>query len=699
MKTVSQTTQIVSTSKLAHLLASNIATQITDPLSLNNDRDELIAENSEDFGGSENDSEEQITGEEDGNYIKALAYPNTATPFFEPTRRAPIEDEDAVSSEQHQRFFTHLTISRDQTESSDFRKQQLVAVSVLDPKIENRYLQETKLENDLLLDFGDEPGALENFDFDSFLQVGNDNMALTGDFDFGDMSDLPAPPASPPAPGPPKSLFRPVDPLRIENETRPSVPTLEPVLKRKYPYDTSESSPEDVGPGIERFKDRRVDDGNDVNLDTEIDSEVWKRDSLKGNSIDKLHMTKSEASIAHKPGASLSIQTNPTAAHTPGFVQPVPQIPLVAMSDNQSALIDRLQKRVSELENEIKEKPKSTQKRPRIQVFHMVENNERPITCLQEPTWTFNSNDMISLKAELPLIVSTDQHLQCNQDIVIAVYKKYRAPYGSPTYIAKQVKSDTMPPPRPYDESIQLVSVDMRLAVEQYLQARGALEREFPTKLSLANSIPAPYLFWYRSRHTPQDLSVLSPIHLRSMQFLTGWIESNYKSQYNEFEEKLSRGRVSRKFMKFIFAPGDVIVFKDSGQQKAYLTTEVPPIQEYEPHHYRRLHVEDPFESNESEPSDGKNGVKHSWRWSVPCWSIGYDGEFYKVPTTLELELDAETHDAEVSLADLNILPLRLAGEAVEQQLRRRGHTFWSCRVKRFVAYRADEEDTLNNVR
>jgi hypothetical protein len=37
------------------------------------------------------------------------------------------------------------------------------------------------------LNFGDDAGALENFDFDSFLHTGNDNDGLggfVGDFDF-----------------------------------------------------------------------------------------------------------------------------------------------------------------------------------------------------------------------------------------------------------------------------------------------------------------------------------------------------------------------------------------------------------------------------------------------------------------------------------------------------------------------------------
>lgn len=45
---------------------------------------------------------------------------------------------------------------------------------------------------DLGLNFGDDPGALENFDFDSFLHTGNDNDAfgLASDFDFSNAAEV-----------------------------------------------------------------------------------------------------------------------------------------------------------------------------------------------------------------------------------------------------------------------------------------------------------------------------------------------------------------------------------------------------------------------------------------------------------------------------------------------------------------------------
>jgi hypothetical protein len=41
------------------------------------------------------------------------------------------------------------------------------------------------------------------------------------------------------------------------------------------------------------------------------------------------------------------------------------------------------------------------------------------------------------------------------------------------------------------------------------------------------------------------------------------------------------------------------------------------------------------------------------------CWSIGYDGRFYKAPTSVNLQLDADTHESEVKLQGLNEFPLR----------------------------------------
>jgi hypothetical protein len=46
---------------------------------------------------------------------------------------------------------------------------------------------------DLGLNFGDDAGALENFDFDSFLHTGNDNDTfgnLATDFDFPNTAEV-----------------------------------------------------------------------------------------------------------------------------------------------------------------------------------------------------------------------------------------------------------------------------------------------------------------------------------------------------------------------------------------------------------------------------------------------------------------------------------------------------------------------------
>ena len=45
---------------------------------------------------------------------------------------------------------------------------------------------------DLGLTFGDDAGALENFDFDSFLHTGNDNdtFGMVGDFDFNNTAEV-----------------------------------------------------------------------------------------------------------------------------------------------------------------------------------------------------------------------------------------------------------------------------------------------------------------------------------------------------------------------------------------------------------------------------------------------------------------------------------------------------------------------------
>jgi hypothetical protein len=128
-------------------------------------------------------------------------------------------------------------------------------------------------------------------------------------------------------------------------------------------------------------------------------------------------------------------------------------------SIDHSISVEQLLKRVSELEDEnsrLKKTQKDTGKPPRVQVFHVLDD-EAKIICLEEPTWTFDSNDKLQLKAESRL---TDyaQYLLRNPDIVCMIHKSYSTPQMSRNQIADAIITGTMLSPTPIYESMRLRS-------------------------------------------------------------------------------------------------------------------------------------------------------------------------------------------------------------------------------------------------
>ncbi|KAH5758126.1 hypothetical protein HBI17_069400 [Parastagonospora nodorum] len=354
-----------------------------------------------------------------------------------------------------------------------------------------------------------------------------------------------------------------------------------------------------------------------------------------------------------------------------------------------SELVDRLLKRIEELEKGTKklEILSGQGSRPsRFQILHLLDNDEK-VVCLQEPTWTFGEDFRLQLKAELPL-VDLATHLRKNDDISFLVYKSYATPRVSTTELAESLEAGVLPTPEPSHEFIQILSEELRVALEQLLSSTHSVYEEY-IRLSLGK-IEAPYLFWYHARSKSRAFSDLPPKDREQLKLLVDWIDQNYAPRYKQFDEMISRGRISHAFMEYLFSTGDVVVEQDGEKTKAYRLHGVPNLKRV----YGRVHHSQAFEkiSRAYERTTKRAHANQAWKWDVSCWTIVYDGQFCSRSHTLTLELIAESHDEEVDINGLTIVPLRFVGKYLQEKLRRRGCTFWSCRIKRPISYSGDKD-------
>jgi hypothetical protein len=361
----------------------------------------------------------------------------------------------------------------------------------------------------------------------------------------------------------------------------------------------------------------------------------------------------------------------------------------------ESELVSQLLKRIDDLERGVRTSehpPVQSPSPPRFQVLHVLDDMERSV-CLQEPTWTFGKDVGLKLKAELPLM-DVETYLRKNDDISFLVYKSYKTPKVSALELAESLETGVLPAPEPSDESIRIMSEELRMALQTFLRSACSVEEE---QLGFfLHTLPAPYLFWYRGRSKRQTLLHQLPKQQAHLELLFDWIERNYATKFDQFHEMISRGRISHAFTEYLFFPGDVVVNKDGDKTKAYRLIEMPALRRT----LGRRHYLQEFEKFSRTRSMGNERPRanEAWVWEVPCWTIVYDGQFHRRNENLTLKLVAESHDEEVDISELNVIPLEFVGTILRAQLAQRGRTFWSCRVKRPISYNGGDEDISHTV-
>lgn len=340
-------------------------------------------------------------------------------------------------------------------------------------------------------------------------------------------------------------------------------------------------------------------------------------------------------------------------------------------------ILRQLVQRIGKLEKEnkhLKAKKVDERKPARHQVFHRFSHDR--MIYLGEPSWSVDSHGKFCLKGNDP-IADSERYLERNKDVVFVINRSYTAPAEDDPLVKVLREAETMPAPKPTEETLQLVSDDMIAAVEGFLDRQPKFSEEFP-KFSAKKPISAPYLFWYhyRSSKAGQEL------HTRQQNLLgllTKWIDENYEDQYAHADAQFAAGFVSRSTMKYLVRPGDVLIKKGGEYLQACLATSWTNREEAKV------------------TGKGKSDSLHI-TWNVTAWSYGYHGSFYRQDGVLVFRLKSKGVDEKVDMQDLNVMPLRFASDKLRAELELRGKTFWSCRNKRLVSYQDDVEDSFYGV-
>lgn len=202
-------------------------------------------------------------------------------------------------------------------------------------------------------------------------------------------------------------------------------------------------------------------------------------------------------------------------------------------------------------------------------------------------------------------------------------------------------------------------------------RAMNVLESFYPDQLrnwDEENNLTYPYLqLWHcKDLFRAPASRMLEPAQQLHVDALLSYLEDDVAAEWEESEQIFSNGLVNKQHWAKLFRPNDPIITMKDGEPRAYVSRNCPTIEDE--------------------------------KLLLNCWSWEFDGEFYLEDSTFEVGWPSRS-DA-VPISDLAYFPLRCDKTDLTRRLERRGHTFWSCRKRRYVSYdKPSEGASVQSVR
>ncbi|KAI4134159.1 MAG: hypothetical protein LQ347_001757 [Umbilicaria vellea] len=321
------------------------------------------------------------------------------------------------------------------------------------------------------------------------------------------------------------------------------------------------------------------------------------------------------------------------------------------------------------------------QREPSISLILYRIHRKGTITVyFDRPQWAIGEKNSRILRSNLPLS-DLPYYIARHPEIAFIIYQDYDSDPGLIEH-----DSGIVPPVGHTQESVLPVSKDLTTAITSLLESKREFS-EYVCLFKATSELPAPYLFLYHSRDVIEDLvHALPDPSQRQISLLLDYINSEYGEEYKTADSLLSMNRITLPYIKYLFKPGDILIEGNGTNIRGFVSKSWP----------LGSNVRNVFDSRGG--SEVQSKPHHSKRrsWVIKVWSWRFDGIFRKVQSKLYPQLDANDH-SEKNIADLNVQPLRHISESQAQHLKRRGETFWTCRLRNFVSYREEANRGFQN--
>ncbi|KAJ5291366.1 hypothetical protein N7478_000617 [Penicillium angulare] len=371
-----------------------------------------------------------------------------------------------------------------------------------------------------------------------------------------------------------------------------------------------------------------------------------------------------------------------------------------------------LQKRIKFLEAKLKkldahQGPVEASKHETIYRLHEEDSES---LFLDAPDILRTNSGEVHLRCSVPLD-NFQLHLALNPNISFVVFQDYQKrpqPESSSTNTKKGKNRIS-----PFSESIHPVSTDLKMALNTLLHSKDEF-KSITEDYRYTKELESPYIFIYHMRdQLPAIKDKMPAASQRQLAQFLGYVDQAVGSQYKAADALLTSGEILPKFINYLFKPGDIVIERDDKGYVGYVARSwlknTSPDGDVPSSDILDGSFDDDFPA-----VPYKKDSKMKLSWTTKAWTWGFTGTFYRRSSDLELRMPLPHDEDQIGcrsteergdsrlkgfpITSLNVFPLKYAAKEVLDMLQRRGETFWKCRNRRLVSYKATDEDQFSDM-
>ena len=347
---------------------------------------------------------------------------------------------------------------------------------------------------------------------------------------------------------------------------------------------------------------------------------------------------------------------------------------------------------------------------------------------LDPPERIYGGGKSQSLRCKVP-VENFELFLEQNKDVSFIVYQTYTSNSQDPmaTDRLSNGHNQSLDIPPHVEESIRPVAQGLIEALETILESReeyAQMLQNFRGTLELH----APYIFMYHHRSDLENLiGELKQQSKEQFTLFSNYVVQQHGSTYASADSMISQGKISPAYIDYLFKPGDVLISRHKSGYRGYVASS------WASKTYTTRVPRSAADANKKGVPMGLYGSNAASRgmandtvlvhdFNIQTWFWDFDGDFRRGYELLKFSIQTEekktkfgknsksrdyekiadetdpVKDVGVSIAKLKVFPVKFASPETFEQLRKRGKTFWQCRVRRYVSYREQEADNVQSV-